>query len=123
IQALCILLFNIVPGIAFLNSLANDSKKCLLVSFSSNNIKPGFVQNCPTPILTEPAKAAATFSLLFFNVFSISTTGFMELISAYTGIGSGLLTAAWNKVIPMDWEPVNPTALIIGCSTNLIECS
>src|SRR5690606_38265209 len=117
------LLFNIVAGNAFLNSVANASKKFLLVSFSSNNINPRLVQNLPTPMLTEPAKAAAIFSLLVFNVFSIRTTGFMELISAYTGIGSGLLTAALNKVIPIDRDPVNPTAIIIGCSTNIIECS
>ena len=42
----------------------------------------------------------------------------MELISAYTGIGSGRAAAVAISAVPPPREPVNPTALMRGSDTS-----
>src|SRR5690606_42100538 len=84
---------------------------------------PGLVHTCPTPNLSGAGKALMISTLFLRTACSMSTTGFMELISAYPGIGLSLLTAALKSLMPTPWDPVNPTAFIWGCSTSFIESS
>jgi hypothetical protein len=41
----------------------------------------------------------------------------MELISAYTGMGSGRAAAVAISAVPAPRDPVNPTALMAGSLT------
>ncbi len=53
-------------------------------------IKPGFVQNWPTPNVMEAAYIFATSAADCFNFSGNKKTGLILLISANTGIGSFL---------------------------------
>ena len=49
---------------------------------------------------------------------SSRNTGLIELISAYTGMGSGRPAAAATRAVPPERDPVKPTALIRGSVTS-----
>ena len=61
---------------------------------------PGFVQNCPTPRVAEPVSPSANVFVLSGSISESTNNGLTLLISANTGIGSGLLAARSNNALP-----------------------
>ena len=55
--------------------------------------KPGFVQNCPTPNVMEPAYCLAIVSAFNSSAWGNNKTGLVLPISENTGIGLGLTAA------------------------------
>ena len=49
---------------------------------ASTNTKPGFVQNCPTPSVTEPCRPPASVSAFAFSAPGSRKTGLRLLIAA-----------------------------------------
>lgn len=58
-----------------------------------------------------------------WRVRSRRNTGLIELISAYTGIGSGRPAAAATRAVPPERDPVNLTALIRESFTSAVPSS
>ena len=58
------------------------------------NANPGFVQNCPTPSVTDFAMLCATAAPRDFNAPGKTKTGLMLPISAKSGIGTVRAAAA-----------------------------
>src|SRR5690349_7983044 len=85
--------------------------------------KPGLVQNCPEPIVSDATNAAPRAAPRDVKAPSSRNTGLIELISAYTGIGSGRLAAAATRAVPAVRDPVKPTALIRGSVTSATPSS
>ncbi len=56
---------------------------------SGRKIRPGLVQNCPAPSVTELCRPAAISAPRCLSAPGRMNTGFVLPISAYTGIGSG----------------------------------
>ena len=73
---------------------------------------PGFVQNCPTPKVADPANPDTKLSISLGFIPGIIKIGLILLISANTGMGSSRAFAKSNKARPPLLDPVNPTALI-----------
>ena len=80
--------------------------------------RPGLVQNCPLPMVSDATKPAAIVSARAFRAPGNKITGLMLLISAYTGIGSGRAAASFMRAVPPAKDPVKATALIAGCFTS-----
>ncbi len=102
-----------IPSRAALAEAMKRSRPAL----SNAMIKPGLVQNCPTPRLSEATNSLPNLSARSAKASGNNNTGLMLLISAYTGIGSGRSPAIFIKASPPAREPVNPTALTKGCAT------
>jgi hypothetical protein len=83
--------------------------------------RPGLVQNWPAPWVSEATNLAPVLRR-GPAAASNRNTGLIELISAYTGIGSG---RAWRPGTgqPPLREPVKPTALIRGSLTRAMPTS
>ena len=86
-------------------------------------VNPGFVQNCPTPSVTEFLSPSAMASARSASAPGSRKTGFTLPISAYTGIGSGRLAAASNSAHPARRLPVKATALIWERWTSVLAIS
>src|SRR6478609_8911691 len=71
-------------------------------------------------MVSEPTNARPSSAPLLDSAPSNRKTGLMELISAYTGIGSGRAAAAATRAVPPERDPVKPTALIRGSVTNAV---
>ncbi|MNT23718.1 hypothetical protein D3C72_1591490 [compost metagenome] len=87
------------------------------VGLSMARIRPGLVQNCPAPRVSEAMKLSAMLLARSARAEGSKITGLMALISAYTGIGSWRLAAICISATPPLREPVKPTALIRGSAT------
>src|SRR6478672_7373650 len=108
---------NMVPGLIVLISLPNVVMNCCRSSPSMPKIKPGLVQNCPTPNVIEPAYNLATSEGDCFSFSGNRNTGFTLPISENTGMGSLRWFAQSNRALPPKYEPVKPTAFVCGCVT------
>lgn len=82
---------------------------------------PGLVQNCPTPRVSDPDAAAAndSASVSLLSTLGNTAIGLVALISAKTGIGSGLEAAMSIRALPPANEPVKPTAFISDAATTV----
>ncbi|MNG89125.1 hypothetical protein D3C79_479800 [compost metagenome] len=103
-------------------SLAASMKRCNAGPWRAIT-RPGLVQNWPAPWVSEATKPCASASARVCRAVSNRNTGLIELISAYTGIGSGRAWAAWHSAMPPLREPVKPTALMRGSLTSAMPTS
>ena len=86
---------------------------------AGRNSSPGLVQNWPDPSVREPTYAVASAATSPpASAPGSTTTGLIDDISAYTGIGSGRAAAAATRASPAAREPVKPTAAIRGSRTS-----
>src|SRR6187397_1896345 len=98
---------SIAVGVASATAAAAAATKASSPGLSAARTRPGLVQNSPEPRVSEPTNAAPSSARAFGN----GKTGLIELISAYTGIGSGRAAAARTIADPPERDPVKPTAL------------
>jgi hypothetical protein len=85
---------------------------------SSQTTRPGLVQNCPIASVADAASCVAICGPRVAEACGSTTTGFIEPISANTGIGFGRAAARSHRARPPTSEPVKPTAVIAGCCTS-----
>ena len=103
-------------AIAWSSAAIASSKFC--ACFSGTKMRPGLVQNCPAPKVSEATNAFAKASFSFSNFCEKQKIGLTDPISANTGMGTSRWLARWNKAMPPACEPVNASAFARGCLTN-----
>ena len=72
---------------------ATSAAKASPVSPAGTKTTPGFVHSWPPKFATEAVSPPAMASARSASAASVTTIGFTEPISAYTGIGSGRAAA------------------------------
>ena len=84
---------------------------------------PGLVQNCPAPMVSDPAHPAPIRAPRAAAAAGSTNIGLVEPSSPQNGIGSSRPMARSKSARPPESEPVNPTALIAGCVTSACAAS
>ena len=72
---------------------ATSAAKASPASPSGTNTTPGFVHSWPPTVATDAVRPSAMASARASNASSVTTSGLIEPISAYTGIGVGRAAA------------------------------
>src|ERR1700678_52274 len=90
-----------------MNSVASAS--------AGRKTRPGLVQNWPAPWVSEAYSPAAMLCARSRSAPGRMKTGFVLLISAKTGIGSGRAAATSISILPAVRDPVKPAAFTSGC--------
>src|ERR1035441_3862997 len=76
------------------------------------NTRPGFVQNCPTPSVIDPASEDPISAPRSPAALSVTTNGFADPSSPKKGIGTDRAFARSQRASPAPTEPVKPMALV-----------
>ena len=84
---------------------------------------PGFVQNCPAPIVSDAAHPAPISAPRAEAAAGSTKTGLIDPSSPKNGMGSGRCAHRSNSARPPRSDPVKPTALISGCCTSACPTS
>src|ERR1039458_4139390 len=76
------------------------------------NPRPGFVQNCPTPSVIDPASEDPISAARSAAALSVTTNGFADPSSPKKGIGTERSFARSQRASLAPTQPAQPMALV-----------